>query len=106
MAEVETGGTIGTWVNGTDVCSCIRINDIVDVIFLLVQSDFHGAANIGSPQYATVNELLATVADAAGPKIHIKHFKSPVGVHFLISVATGSNPLCGNPRSFSKKVPS
>jgi GDP-D-mannose 3',5'-epimerase len=36
--------------------------------------------NIGCPQYVTVDELAATVAEVAGKEIHIKHVEGPVGV--------------------------
>jgi len=80
VAEVEDGGTIEVWGDGTAVRSCTHVNDMVDGIFLLVHSDLHGAANIGCPQYVTVNELVATVAEVAGKKIHVKHIEGPVGV--------------------------
>lgn len=40
-----------------------------------------GPINIGCPQYVTVDELVATVAEAAGKRIKIKHVPGPVGVH-------------------------
>jgi nucleoside-diphosphate-sugar epimerase len=46
-----------------------------------MQSDLVGAANIGCPEYVTVDELVAVVAEAAGKHIKIKHVKGPVGVH-------------------------
>ena len=48
---------------------------------MLVQSDLEGPVNIGCPQYVTVDELVATVAEVAGKKINIEHVKGPVGVH-------------------------
>jgi len=45
-----------------------------------MQSDLHGAANIGCPEYVTVDQLVNTVAEVAGKKIQIKHVKGPVGV--------------------------
>ena len=39
-----------------------------------------GAANIGCPQYVTVDELVAAVAKVSGKTIHIKHIDGPVGV--------------------------
>ena len=39
-----------------------------------------GAANIGCPQYVSVNELGATVAQVAGKRVQVKHVKGPVGV--------------------------
>ena len=39
-----------------------------------------GPVNIGCPQYVTVDELAATVADVAGKKVNIRHVEGPVGV--------------------------
>ena len=39
-----------------------------------------GPANIGSPEYVSVAQLVQTVADLAGKKIGIKYVKGPVGV--------------------------
>ncbi len=80
VAEVEDGGTIEVWGDGTAVRSYTHVNDMVDGIFLLMHSDLHGAANIGCPQYVTVDELVATVAEVAGKRIHAKHVEGPVGV--------------------------
>jgi len=80
LAEVEDGGTIEVWGDGSAVRSYTHVNDMVEGIFLLMHSDLHGAANIGCPQYVTVNELVATVAEVAGKKIKVKHIDGPVGV--------------------------
>jgi nucleoside-diphosphate-sugar epimerase len=53
---------------------------MVDGIYRVMHSDLKGAVNIGCPQYVSVNELAATVAEIAGKKINIKHVKGPVGV--------------------------
>ncbi len=80
VAEAEDGGTIEVWGDGTAVRSYTHVNDMVDGIFLLMHSELHGAANIGCPQYVAVNDLVATVAEVAGKKIHVKHIEGPVGV--------------------------
>jgi GDP-D-mannose 3',5'-epimerase len=49
-------------------------------IYLLMQSDLTGPVNIGCPQYVTVDELVATVAEVAGKKILTRHVEGPVGV--------------------------
>ena len=54
---------------------------MVDGIYMLTQSDLEGAVNIGCPQYETVDELVATVVEVAGKRIHSKHIDGPVGVH-------------------------
>jgi nucleoside-diphosphate-sugar epimerase len=80
VAEVEDGGTIEVWGDGTAIRSYTYVSDMVDGICLLMQSDLEGAVNIGCPQYVTVDELVKTVAEVAGKDINIKHVEGPVGV--------------------------
>lgn len=81
VAEVEDGGTIEVWGDGSAVRSYTYVDDMVDGIYQLMHSDLEGAVNIGSPQYVTVNELVAVVAEVSGKKIYTKHVDGPVGVH-------------------------
>jgi nucleoside-diphosphate-sugar epimerase len=80
VAEIPDGGTIEVWGDGSAVRSYTYVSDMVDGIYLLMQSDLHGAANIGCPEYVSVDELAQTVARVAGKKINIKHVEGPVGV--------------------------
>ena len=81
VAEIEDGGTIEVWGDGTAVRSYTYVSDMVDGIYLLMQSDLNGAVNIGCPQYVTVDELAYTAARVAGKNVRIKHVDGPVGVH-------------------------
>ena len=80
VAEVPDGGTIEVWGDGTAIRSYTHVNDMVEGIYLLMQSDLHGAANIGCPEYVSVSELVATVAEVAGKKINVRHVDGPIGV--------------------------
>jgi len=80
VAEADDGGTIEVWGNGSAVRSYTYVDDMVDGVYRLMQSDLVGAVNIGCPQYVSVDELVATVADVSGKKFHIKHVDGPVGV--------------------------
>ena len=80
VAEIEDGGTIEVWGDGTAVRSYTYVDDMVDGIYTLMQSDLLGAVNIGCPQYVTVDELVEAVAEVAGKTVHIKHVEGPVGV--------------------------
>ncbi|MBA4160226.1 MAG: hypothetical protein H0X65_22615 [Gemmatimonadetes bacterium] len=53
---------------------------MVDGIYRLMQSDLEGPVNVGSAEYVSVNELVATVARVAGKRIEIRHVEGPVGV--------------------------
>jgi GDP-D-mannose 3', 5'-epimerase len=81
VAEVGDGGTIEVWGDGSAVRSYTYIDDMLDGIYRLVQSDLEGPVNIGCPQYATVKELAETIAEVAGKKIKVRYVDGPVGVH-------------------------
>ena len=80
VAEARDGGTIEVWGDGTAIRSYTYVDDMVEGIYLLMQSDLNVPVNIGSPQYVNVNELVATVAEVANKEIHIHYIDGPVGV--------------------------
>jgi nucleoside-diphosphate-sugar epimerase len=80
VAEAPDGGTIEVWGDGTAIRSYTYVADMVEGIYLLMHSGLEGPANIGCPQYVSVDELVRTVAEVAGKEIHIKHIQGPVGV--------------------------
>jgi GDP-D-mannose 3',5'-epimerase len=80
VAEVEDGGTIEAWGDGTAVRSYTYIDDMLEGIYLLMHSDLKVPVNIGCPQYVTVKELIDTVAHVAGKNLRIKWIEGPVGV--------------------------
>jgi GDP-D-mannose 3',5'-epimerase len=80
VAEVEDGSTIEVWGDGTAIRSYTYVDDMVDGIYMLMQSDLERPVNIGCPQYVSVNQLVETVAEVSGKTIHVKHIEGPVGV--------------------------
>ena len=80
VAEAKDGGTIEVWGDGSAIRSYTYIDDMIEGIRLLVQSELDGPVNIGSPEYVTVDELVYTTVEVAGKKINIKYVKGPVGV--------------------------
>jgi GDP-D-mannose 3',5'-epimerase len=80
IAEIEDGGTIEVWGDGSAIRSYTYVDDMVDGIYRLMQSDLIGAVNIGCPEYVTVDELVECVAEISGKKVNIKHIDGPVGV--------------------------
>ena len=71
---------IEIWGDGSAVRSYTYVDDMVDGIYRLTFSDLEGPANIGSPQYVTVRELVEAVAAVAGKKVGIRSVPGPVGV--------------------------
>ena len=80
IAEASYGGEIEVWGNGTAIRSYTYIDDMVDGIRRLMNSEIDKSTNIGNPEYVSVDELVKTVAKVAGKKIRIKHVEGPVGV--------------------------
>jgi GDP-D-mannose 3', 5'-epimerase len=80
VAEAEDGGTIEVWGDGTAMRAYTYIDDMLDGIRLLMQSDLENGVNIGRQEYVSVDELVQTVASVAGKSIQIRHIEGPVGV--------------------------
>jgi nucleoside-diphosphate-sugar epimerase len=102
VAEVEDGGTIEVWGDGTAIRSYTYVDDMVDGIYRLMQSDLEGAVNIGCPQYVTVDELVAVVAEVAGKRVNIRHIEAPVGVQSRNFSNARIESLGWKPRYFLK----
>jgi nucleoside-diphosphate-sugar epimerase len=81
VAEVEDGGTIEVWGDGSAIRSYTYVDDMVDGIYRLMHSNLEGAVNIGNPEYVSVNQLVAAVAEGARKRINVRHVEGPVGVH-------------------------
>jgi len=56
------------------------VDDLVDGIYTLMQSDLEGPMNLGSDERVTVANLVRTVIEVSGKKIHEKYVEGPVGV--------------------------
>ncbi len=80
VAMAEDGGSIDVWGDGKAVRGFTYIDDLVDGIYRLTQSDLQGAANIGTDEYVTVNHLVETVIAISGKNLSIQHVDGPVGV--------------------------
>ncbi len=80
VAEAVDGGTIEVWGDGTAIRSYTYVEDMVDGIYRLTGSSLEGPANIGSPDYVSVAQLVQTVADVARKSIGIRYVEGPVGV--------------------------
>lgn len=80
VAEVNDGGTIEVWGDGSAIRSYTYVDDMVDGIYQLMLSDLEGPVNIGSPEYVTVSQLVDVVSRVAGKKILVRYVPGPVGV--------------------------
>ena len=91
VAETENGGEIEVWGDGKQTRSFLFVDECVDAVLKLMDSDFIGPVNIGSEEMVTINELAQMAIDISGKNIKIKNiegneffekygFNCPVGV--------------------------
>ena len=57
------------------------MDDLVDGIYTLMQSDLEGLVNLGSDERVTVADLVRTVIEVSGKRLNVKYVPGPVGVH-------------------------
>ena len=80
VAEAAVGGAVEVWGDGTAVRSYTYVDDMVDGIVAITRSDLEGPVNVGSSEYVSVAELVATVSEVAGKRVSIDYVDGPVGV--------------------------
>jgi nucleoside-diphosphate-sugar epimerase len=80
VAEVDDDGTIDVWGDGSAIRSYTYVDDMVDGIYRLMQSDLEEPVNIGSPEYVTVAQLVDVVARVAQKRVAAHYVAGPVGV--------------------------
>ena len=80
VAETEDGGTIEMWGDGKQTRSFLYIDECLEGVRRLMNSDFMGPVNIGSEEMVSINELAEMVMEIGNKKITIKHIPGPLGV--------------------------
>ena len=80
VAQAPEGGEIEIWGDGKQTRSFLYVDECVEGIRRLMESDFTGPVNIGSEEMVTINQLAELVMDVAGKKLSIHHIKGPLGV--------------------------
>jgi nucleoside-diphosphate-sugar epimerase len=80
VAEVENGGTIEVWNDGTQTRSFLYIDACLEAFRKMMDKDFYQPVNVGSEEMVSINELVNTIARVAGKEINIKHIPGPLGV--------------------------
>jgi nucleoside-diphosphate-sugar epimerase len=80
VAEAPDGGTIEMWGDGRQTRTFLYIDECIDGVRRLMDSDFVGPVNIGSEEMVTLNRLAEMAMQIAGKKLSIKHIPGPLGV--------------------------
>jgi GDP-D-mannose 3',5'-epimerase len=81
IAMVEDGGEIEIWGDGEQTRSFCYIDDCVEGIYRLMQSDYGEPLNLGTDRMVSINELARIILDISGKRdIAVRHVEGPQGV--------------------------
>jgi len=78
---IQATDSIEVWGPGTQTRSFLYIDECLEGIERLMESDFTGPVNIGSEEMISINDLAKMVIKMSGKSISIKNVDGPVGVN-------------------------
>jgi nucleoside-diphosphate-sugar epimerase len=80
VAEAPDGGEIEIWGDGMQTRSFLYVDECIEAVGRLMESDFEGPVNIGSEEMVTINQLAEMAISIAGKNLSIRHIAGPQGV--------------------------
>jgi len=81
VAMAKNGDSIEIWGDGNQTRSFLYIDDALDAIYKLMQSDYSEPLNIGSDELITINQLADLIIKISGKQIHKQYnLSKPQGV--------------------------
>ena len=80
VAETPNGGEIEIWGDGEQTRSFLFIDECLEGMRRLMDSDFTGPVNIGSEEMVSINQLAKMIMEIAGKNLTIKYIPGPLGV--------------------------
>jgi GDP-D-mannose 3', 5'-epimerase len=80
VAEAPNRGEIEIWGDGRQTRSFLYIDECIEGIRRLMDSDFIGPINIGSEEMVSINELAQMAMEIAGKDLRLRHIDGFLGV--------------------------
>ena len=80
VGETAEGGEVEIWGDGKQTRSFLYIDECLDGVLKLMESDFSGPVNIGSDEMISINDLTKLIMDIAKKNVEIKNIPGPEGV--------------------------
>jgi GDP-D-mannose 3',5'-epimerase len=80
VAECADGAELIVWGDGLQTRSFLYVDECIEGVARLVESNQSGPFNIGSEEMVTINQLAEFVMQIAGKKLSIRHIDGPLGV--------------------------
>lgn len=79
-AEADNGASIEVWGDGKQTRSFLYIDECLDGVRKLMESDFSGPVNIGSEEMLSINDFAKMAIDISGKQLTIRNIEGPTGV--------------------------
>jgi nucleoside-diphosphate-sugar epimerase len=80
VACAPQGGEIEIWGDGEQTRSFLYIDECLEGVRRLMESDWEGPVNIGSDEMVTINQLVDITCEIANKQLVKKHIPGPLGV--------------------------
>lgn len=81
VAKAVDGGTVEIWGDGEQTRSFCYIDDCVDGIYRIMQSDYGEPLNLGSDEMVSINQLARMIIEISGKRdLTLDHVPGPQGV--------------------------
>ncbi len=80
VAAAEDGTSIEMWGDGEQTRSFCHVDDCVEGLYQLMQSDHSEPLNLGTDRLVTINELAEIVIGISGKSLKVNHIDGPQGV--------------------------
>lgn len=80
VAMANEGDEIEVWGNGTQSRSFLYIDECIEGIHRIMESDYASPLNLGSERQVSINELVGIISRAANKKVKINNVPGPTGV--------------------------
>jgi len=73
VAETPDGGEIEIWGDGSQTRSFLYVDECIEAVFALMNTNYQKPLNIGSEEMVSMNQLAQMVIDISGKNISIKN---------------------------------
>ncbi len=80
VCETPSNGAIEIWGDGKQTRSFLYIDECIEAVRRLMNSDFIGPVNIGSEEMISINDFAKMIISLSGKSISIKNISGPEGV--------------------------
>ena len=80
VAEAPEGGIVEVWGDGKQTRSFLIVDECVEGVRRLMESDFSGPVNIGSDEMISIQDFTKMVIEISGKNLQIKNIEGPLGV--------------------------